>query len=74
MTIVLPENLLHTLSVSMIFSAILMALIQKLKGLSIIRKTSHIWIWNVIFSFLLGIPFGLLLSTFYLRKHMGCNI
>ena len=60
MTIILPENLLHTLSVSMIFSTVLMSLIQKLKGLSIIRKNSYIWIWNVIFSFVLGIPFGIL--------------
>lgn len=60
MNIVLPESLLQILSVSMIFSVVLMSLIQKLKALSIVNKTWHIWILNLIFSFGLGIPFGML--------------
>ncbi len=56
----LPKCLMQVLSISMVFSVILMALIQRLKSLSIVRTKSHIWILNLIFSFTLGIPFGII--------------
>lgn len=55
---VIPENLLQILFVSMVFSVVLMALIQKLKTFTLIKKKWHIWILNLIFAFVLGIPFG----------------
>lgn len=58
MEFVLPTKLLHILMISMMFSVILMAFIQKCKTLKIIRKSSLIWLLNFIFSFLLGIPFA----------------
>ncbi len=59
---VIPESLLQILFVSMVFSVVLMSLIQKLKTFTLIQKKWHIWILNLIFSFVLGIPFGM---TFY---------
>lgn len=53
----LPEKLLDVLIISVTFSVILMALVQKLKELSFMKKTSHIWITNLVLAFLLGIPF-----------------
>ena len=52
-----PEHLLELLVISMTFSVILMMLIQKLKKLSFITKSWQVWFLNLIFSFLLGIPF-----------------
>lgn len=65
----IPDSLLQILSVSMVFSVILMAFIQKLKILSIIKKKNHIWYFNFLFSFLLGIPFGMI---FYQLKFEQC--
>lgn len=57
-----PTLLIDLLVISITFSVILMAFIQKLKGLSFIRKSWQIWILNFIFSFAIGIPFAI---TFY---------
>ena len=57
-----PELLTHLLIISMTFSVILMALIQKIKSVSFIQKSWQVWILNLFFSFAIGIPFG---ATFY---------
>lgn len=57
-----PTLLLDLLIISITFSVILMALIQKLKALSFITKSWHIWFLNLVFSFTIGIPFSM---TFY---------
>ncbi len=59
---ILPTLLLDLIVISITFSVILMALIQKLKTLSFINKSWHIWFLNLILSFLVGIPFSI---TFY---------
>lgn len=59
MEILFPDKLLELLMISTTFSAILMMFIQKLKSLSFINKSWHVWFLNLIFSFLLGIPFTL---------------
>ncbi len=74
MDIILPESLLQILSISVVFSVVLMALIQKLKALSIIHKTWHIWILNLIFSFVLGIPFGMLFYHLVLEESIWVGI
>lgn len=53
---------LDLLIISVTFSFVLMTLIQKFKTLSFINKSWHIWILNLLFSFILGIPFAI---TFY---------
>lgn len=58
----LPTKLLDVLVVSVTFSVILMAMIQKFKTLKFIKSSSLIWFLNLIFSFLIGIPFA---YTFY---------
>lgn len=57
-----PSLLLELLSISITFSIILMAVIQKLKSFSCIKKSCHVMILNIILAFLIGIPFGI---TFY---------
>lgn len=57
-----PELLINLLIISITFSVILMALVQKFKSLSFINKSWQVWILNLFFSFSLGIPFSI---TFY---------
>ena len=57
-----PTHLLDLLTVSMVFSVVLMTLVQKFKSVSFIKKSWHIWLLNLFFSFAIGIPFGM---TFY---------
>lgn len=57
---IFPPLLLDLLVVSITFSVILMAFIQKLKTLSFFHKSWQIWILNFIFSFLIGIPFAMI--------------
>jgi hypothetical protein len=57
-----PTLLLDLLVISITFSIILMALIQKIKSLSFIKKSWQVWLLNLFFSFSLGIPFSI---TFY---------
>ena len=57
-----PTLLIDLLVISVTFSIILMALIQKIKSLPFINKSWQVWILNFIFSFGIGIPFSI---TFY---------
>lgn len=57
-----PTLLLDLLVISITFSIILMAFIQKIKVLSFINKSWQVWFLNLLFSFLIGIPFAM---TFY---------
>ena len=58
----LPSLLLELLTISITFSVILMAVIQKLKSFNCINKPCQIMILNIVLSFIIGIPFGI---TFY---------
>lgn len=63
------DLLLKLLMVSMVFSVVLMALIQKFKTSSFIKKSWQVWLLNFFCSFAIGIPFGI---TFYnLTVHDG---
>lgn len=55
----IPEQLLNLVAISMVFSIVLMSLIQKCKSLSWINQSWHVWVLNFMLSFLLGIPFGM---------------
>lgn len=57
-----PDLLLKLLIVSMVFSVVLMTLIQKFKTSSFIKKSWQVWLLNLFCSFAIGIPFGI---TFY---------
>lgn len=59
MEIFLPDYLLKLLVISMTFSIFLMAMIQKIKASTFINKKWQIWLLNLTFSFLLGIPFSI---------------
>ena len=56
---VLPSSFVNCLMISLILSVVMMALLQKFKKLPIIKKCWQIWILNLIFSFLIGIPFSM---------------
>jgi len=58
MDILITNELMDILMISLTLSIIVMATIQKFKTLSFITKDNHIFILNIIFSFLLGIPFS----------------
>lgn len=59
---VLPSSLVDCLMISMALSIVMMSLLQKFKKLPIIKKPWQIWILNLLFSFLIGVPFS---NTFY---------
>lgn len=56
----LPSLLLELLTISITFSVILMAVIQKLKSFNCIIKSCHIMLLNIGLSFIIGIPFGII--------------
>lgn len=58
----LPTKLLDIFIVSITFSIILMAMIQKFKSLNLFRHSPLIWFLNLLFAFLIGVPFS---YTFY---------
>ena len=60
----LPTLFLDVLSVSVIFSMILMVFIQKLKAMSLIKKPWQICIINFFFSFGVGVPFAIQFYNF----------
>ena len=59
---IMPNLLIELLASSLILSCVIMVLIQKCKKLSFISKSWQVWFLNLIFSFLIGIPFSI---TFY---------
>lgn len=64
-----PSLLIELLTVSITFSIILMATIQKLKSFQCIKNSCHVMLLNIFLAFALGIPFCI---TFYsINWHQG---
>lgn len=63
-----PELLVDLLIVSVVFSTILMMIIQKAKTLSFIKKSWQVWLLNLVFSFAIGIPFGMMFYDLDVKK------
>lgn len=59
MDALVTDNLLKILMISITFSVIEMALIQKIKSLSFLKKSWQVIILNFIFSFTIGALFGI---------------
>lgn len=57
-----PSLLLELLSISITFSIILMAVVQKLKSFNCINKSCHVMLLDIFLAFIVGIPFSI---TFY---------
>ncbi|MDD5979812.1 MAG: hypothetical protein PUC23_01715 [bacterium] len=68
------DILLNVLMISITFSVILMALIQKIKDLEIINKSYQVWIINLILSFLVGIPFAIVFYDLKLNLAVWVSI
>ncbi|MEG1351107.1 MAG: hypothetical protein RSC85_01330 [Bacilli bacterium] len=59
MDILVTKELLDLLMISITFSIILMAIIQKIKKLTFINKYYQVWLLNLILSFIIGLPFSM---------------
>ncbi|MEG1495616.1 MAG: hypothetical protein RR406_04915 [Bacilli bacterium] len=57
MEVIITHRLMDLLMMGITFSVFEMALVQKLKMLPIFNKKYQIWLLNLLFSFLMGIPF-----------------
>lgn len=66
----LPTKLTELLLISVVFSFILMSLIQKIKILPCINKEWHIWILDLLLSIVLGIPFSIIFYNLSLFDSM----
>lgn len=55
---IFPTLLLDLLVISVTVSIVVMSTIQKFKTLSFITKDWHVWFLNLLFSFIIGIPFA----------------
>jgi len=62
MNILITNEFINCLLISSVISIIDMALIQKFKELPFVNTKNHIFLLNLIFSFVIGIPFSV---TFY---------
>ena len=56
---IVPKLLIELLGISMVFSIILMAVIQKIKSFPFINKSSHVLFINLVLAFAIGIPFSI---------------
>ena len=59
MDVLISDNFVNVLLISTTFSFVMMSLIQKFKSLSFINKPEHIWVINLVLSFVVGTLFGL---------------
>ncbi len=59
MDILVTNEFINCLLISMVVSIINMAIIQKIKLLPFINNKNHIFITNLILSFVIGIPFSM---------------
>lgn len=73
MSDIISSSLEHIILISLPFSVILMAFIQKLKKANYI-KSKHIIIFNLLFSFLLGIPYGIVFYDLDLKTSIWISI
>lgn len=60
MDILITNELINCLFISGVISVINMLLIQKIKELTFVKNTNHIFFLNTIFSFIIGIPFSII--------------
>lgn len=74
MDILVTEELWTLLLISLTFSIFLMALIQKFKTLSWLRKKWQIWVLNFFFAFLMGIPFSMFFYELRLEEAIWVSV
>jgi len=64
MDILITNEVINCLLISAVVSMIDMALVQKFKELSFIDNSNKVFLLNLFFSFLVGIPFSLIFYKF----------
>lgn len=60
MDVLITNKIINLLVISIFVSVINMILVQKFKELSFVKNNDHIFILNLIFSFVIGIPFSMI--------------
>lgn len=60
MEINLTDNFLNCLMISMVVSVVVMSLIQKFKTIDFLKNNNHIFLLNLLLSFIIGISFSLI--------------
>lgn len=60
MNILITNDFINCLLISIVVSIINMALVQKFKELSIIDNSNKLFLLNLLFSFVIGIPFSII--------------
>lgn len=74
MDIFITDDLINILTISVTFSIVLMAFIQKLKDLEFINKSWQVWILNLVFAFIIGIPFSIFFYKLEVQKAIWVGV
>ena len=74
MEVLVTETLMNTLYISITFSCIEMALVQKIKSTSLLKKNWQVILFNFISSFLLGTTFSICFFNFNLIEGLWVSL
>ncbi len=74
MEINLTDSFLNCLMISMIVSVVVMALIEKFKTIDFLKNSNHIFLLNLIFSFVIGINFSIIFYNMNINEGIWISI
>ncbi len=74
MEINLTDSFLNCLMISMIVSVVVMALIEKFKTIDFLKNNNHIFLLNLIFSFVIGINFSIIFYNMNINEGIWISI
>ena len=74
MEINLTDSFLNCLMISMIVSVVVMALIEKFKTIDFLKNNNHIFLLNLIFSFVIGINFSIIFYNMNVNEGIWISI
>ena len=67
-------SLLKCLAIAMIVSTIVMLIIEKFKNTTLVKNNNHIFIINLLLSFIIGIPFSIIFYTVNILEGIRISI
>ena len=74
MEINLTDSFLNCLMISMIVSVVVIALIEKFKTIDFLKNNNHIFLLNLIFSFVIGINFSIIFYNMNVNEGIWISI
>ena len=74
MEINLTDSFLNCLMISMIVSVVVRALIEKFKTIDFLKNNNHIFLLNLIFSFVIGINFSIIFYNMNINEGIWISI